>query len=121
MIYCNMVNTIKINDYVSGNKGVTPDEGQPIYDKLMLVFASGDSAVLDFTVIDMATTAFLNVVVGALYKTYTSDELKAMLSFSGISESTAFRIKKVTDNAKSFYNNENTYKESVEKVLNEDY
>ena len=110
---------IRVNDLVSCNKGVTPDEGQPIYDKLIGIFRDGNRAVLDFDGVEMMTTAFLNVVIGNLYRTYTSDDLKGMLSFAHVSDSTAFRIKKVTDNAKAFYKDERKFNESVESVLNE--
>lgn len=110
---------VKVNDYVSCNKGVTPDEGQPIYDRLMRIFKDGNRAVLDFSGVEIATTAFLNVFIGNLYRTYTSDDLKGMLELENVSPSTAFRIKKVTDNAKSFYRDEEKYNESVESVLNE--
>lgn len=110
---------VKVNDYVSCNKGVTPDEGQPIYDRLMGIFNDGNRAVLDFSGVEIATTAFLNVFIGNLYRTYTSDDLKGMLELENVSSSTAFRIKKVTDNAKSFYRDEEKYNESVESVLNE--
>ena len=110
---------VKVNDYVSCNKGVTPDEGQPIYDRLMGIFKDGNRAVLDFSGVEIATTGFLNVFIGNLYRTYTSDDLKGMLELENVSPSTAFRIKKVTDNAKSFYRDEEKYNESVESVLNE--
>ena len=111
--------TIKVNDFVSRNKGVTPDEGQPIYDKLMELFKEGNHAVLDFDGVEITTTAFLNVAVGNLYRTYTSEELKEVLSFAHVSDSTAFKIKEVTNNAKACYSDEARYDSSVNSVLNE--
>ena len=66
----------------------------------------------------MLTTAFLNVVIGDLYKDYSSEKLKSMLVLVNYSEQTAKRLKKVTDNAKLFYKDESTYRKEVEEVLN---
>ena len=89
-----------------------------INNSIIEAFKKGDAVTLDFDGVDMLTTAFLNVVIGDLYKDYSSEELKSMLSLVNYSESTAKRIKKVTDNAKLFYKDENSYNKEVEEVLN---
>lgn len=109
--------TIKLNDYLTLNSGVTPEEGTPVYDKIIEAFKKGKAVTLDFDGVSMLTTAFLNVVIGVLYKDYSSDELKARLELVNYSDQTAKRIKKVTDNAKLFYKDENAYKKDVEEVL----
>ncbi len=111
--------TIKVNDYLTCNKGITPDEGEQIFKELTIAFSKGQKVVLDFVGVEMMTTAFLNVAIGKLYETNTSEELKDKLSFDHLSDATAFRIKKVTDNAKAFYSDENKFNQSVETVLNE--
>lgn len=109
---------IKLNDFITCNKGVTPDEGQPIYEKIVDSFSEGNAVVLDFSEVEMMTTAFLNVVIGNLYKDYTSDQLKSKLSFCNLPQSVAIRIKKVTDNAKLFYSDEEKFNKEVEDVMN---
>ena len=110
--------TIKLNDYLTLNSGVTPEEGLPVYNSIIEAFKKGDTVTLDFEGVDMLTTAFLNVVIGDLYKDYSSEKLKSMLVLVNFSEPTAKRIKKVTDNAKLFYKDENSYNKDVEEVLN---
>lgn len=66
----------------------------------------------------MMTTAFLNVVIGNLYKDYTSEQLKEMITFDNLSQVTAARIKRVTDNAKLFYKDESRFTKVVEDVIN---
>lgn len=109
---------IKLNDYITCNKGVTPSEGEPIYNHIVASLKKGDNVILDFSNVEMMTTAFLNVVIGNLYKDYTSEQLKSMLSFENLSESIAFRIKKVTDNAKLFYSNEDRFNQDIEEAIN---
>lgn len=109
--------SIKLNDYITCKKGVTPDEGEPIYSQIISSFKEGDNVILDFGDVEMMTTAFLNVVIGNLYKDYTSEQLKSMLSFANLTESIAVRIKRVTDNAKLFYSNEEKFNQEIEEAI----
>lgn len=110
---------IKITDHISLNKGITPDEAEPLYEMEMNAFRAGQKVVLDFEGVEMLTTAFLNVIIGNLYKDYTSEELKLKLGLEHLDEATAIRIKKVTTNAKSFYNDEKDYSKVIEEVIHE--
>lgn len=109
---------IKINNFVSLNQGITSEEGQPIYDKIAEALSQKEEVALDFEGVIFLTTAFLNVVIGTLYKDYTSEQLQARLHIVNANDETMARIKKVTDNAKSFYSDEDKYNQEVEEVLN---
>ena len=111
---------IKLNDYLTLNSGVTPEEGTPVYETIIQAFHEGCNVTLDFSDVTMLTTAFLNVVIGDLYKDYTSDDLKTRLVLVNYSDSTANRIKRVTDNAKLFYKDKESFSKDVEDVLNGD-
>lgn len=111
---------IKLNDYLTLNSGVTPEEGTPVYEAIIQAFHEGCNVTLDFADVTMLTTAFLNVVIGDLYKDYTSDDLKTRLILVNYSDSTANRIKRVTDNAKLFYKDKESFSKEVEDVLNGD-
>lgn len=114
-----MNNTIRLDDFISCHKGITPDDGEPIYNVILASLKGGIPVVLDFDGVEMMTTAFLNVVIGNLYKDYTSDKLKTMLSFSNLPAQIAIRIKKVTDNAKLFYKDQENYTKIIDTVINE--
>lgn len=111
--------TIKLDDFLTMHSGVTPDEGKPVYKSIIDAFENGYSVTLDFAGVTLLTTAFLNVVIGDLYENHTSEELKTKLRLVNHSDSTAIRIKKVTDNAKLFYSNKEAYSKGVEGVINE--
>lgn len=109
---------IKLNEFLTLNSGVTPEEGAPVYETIIQAFKENCKVTLDFSDVRMLTTAFLNVVIGDLYKDYTSDDLKSRLHLVNYSSSTADRIKKVTDNAKLFYKDRESFSKDVEDVLN---
>ena len=109
---------IKISDYVTLNQAVTPDEGTKVYDMIVSYISSGNTPVeLDFSDIDIMTTAFLNVAVGSLYKDFTSEELNQFLQLKGLSESHMIRVKQVANNAKAFYADKEDFDKNVEEVL----
>lgn len=109
---------IKINDYISLNKGITSEEGDAIYKGILQALRENIVVTLDFSGVELTTTAFLNVIIGNLYSDYTSEELKEKIKFKDVKDATALRIKKVTDNAKSYYRNQERFAKDVEEVIN---
>lgn len=114
---CNI--NIKLVEQISCNKGITSEEAEPLYSAEIEAFNAGKTITLDFAGVEMITTAFLNVIVGRLYKDYDKEQLKEMLFFEGLTESIARRIKKVTDNAKLFYQDEQSYEKEVKESIDE--
>ncbi len=112
--------TIYISQEVTLNQGVTPDEGKPIYDSIREAFENGEGVTIDFKNITLMTTAFLNVVIGTLYKDYPSDFLRENLKFENLSNEIAARIKKVADTAKAFYANEKGFESHVNSAINDE-
>lgn len=110
---------VTIKDYVSLCQGVTSEEGQPIYNLIIGILKSGDIVELDFDGMTFMTTAFLNVVIGTLYKDFSSEELRNILKLQNVNEETATRIKRVTDNAKAFYADKEGFTAAVEEAMNE--
>ncbi len=109
--------TIKIDGYVSLHQGITSEEGEPIFKLIIEALSKDEEVTLDFDGITFLTTAFLNVVIGALYKDYNSEQLQSKLHIENITEETAARIKKVTTNAKSFYSDEAKFNETVDSSI----
>lgn len=112
------MSTIKVNDFVSLGQGITSEEGAPIFEKISESLSERDDVMLDFEGITFLTTAFLNVVIGKLYKDYTSEQLQTHLHIVNANDATMSRIKRVTANAKSFYCDEDKFNHAVEEALN---
>lgn len=109
--------TIKLSNVVSLGQGVTPEEGMPIRDKILNSIQSGNQITIDFDGMTLITTAFLNVMIGTLYKDYTSDQLKSLLHFINLTDGIAVRIKRVADNAKLFYSNPEAFNRNVDSAI----
>ena len=57
------------------------------------------------------------MVIGTLYKYFISEELKKLLSFENLTDGIALRIKRVTDNAKLFYENPEQFQQNVDSAI----
>lgn len=108
---------ITIADEVTLNQGVTPEEGKPIRERIYANVKEGIPVVLDFAGMKLITTAFLNIVIGTLYKEFRSEDLKKLLSFENLTEGIAMRIKRVADNAKLFYDNPEKFQKDVDSAI----
>lgn len=113
-----MKEIIYIDQRISMHQGITSAEGISIYEEILSKIKDDKLIELDFKDVELMTTAFLNVVIGQLYKEYSSEELKAHLTFANLSKADALRIKKVTDNAKLFYQNQDAFTKQVEEIIN---
>jgi hypothetical protein len=108
---------IVIDKHVTLHQGITSEEGEPIYKMIYESLSKDEDISLDFKDVTFLTTAFLNVVIGTLYKDYTSEQLQKKLHVQNINEEIAARIKKVTTNAKAFYENEAKFNEAVDSSI----
>lgn len=106
-----------IDKHVTLHQGITSEEGEPIYKMIYESLLKDEDVTLDFKDVTFLTTAFLNVIIGALYKHYTSEQLQQKLHVQNINAETAARIKKVTTNAKAFYENEAKFNETVDSSI----
>lgn len=109
--------TIIIDKYVSLHQGITSEEAEPIYKIIFKALSEEENVTLDFMGITFLTTAFLNVMIGALYNDYTSEQLQKRLHITHINEDILIRIKKVTENAKLFYSDQDKYNETIDNSI----
>ncbi len=109
--------TLIINDYVRKKKGITPLEGKPLFDEITINLKRGNKVILDFSGTKLMTTAFLNAVIGNLYKNHTSKQLKRLLDFKTSNELTIQRIKRVINTSKLYFKDEKSFNKTFNKVV----
>lgn len=108
---------ILFDSYLTDHIGSLPEDGNSVYELLVSHFSKGEKVLLDFSGVELLTTACLNKAIGLLYKDFTTEQLRCFLSFTNLDEVTARRIKKVTTFAKVFYSNQDQITKNVEEVL----
>lgn len=100
MVNINIVNTIK------SEFAVSPEDGDIIYSLIKDNLLKNLSMTLDFSDVDIMTTAFLNNAIGKLYKTFDKEQLNQLISMQNVSDSDLVLIKKVIERAKLTFTDE---------------
>lgn len=110
---------LRINDYTTLNNGVSTEEGNKVNEYIKSALSRYDVVCLDFSGVEILTTAFLNGAIGSLYKNFTSEELSRRIKLENIQSDDRPRFKMVTDRAKVFYKDQESFNSAVENVLND--
>ena len=82
---------------------IDSEAGHLVYKKIKHLIQLGYHVNLSFKGVRVNTTCFLNNAIGALYGVLTHDEIKKYLTVKDISGEDLYLLKRVVDNAKSFF------------------
>lgn len=110
--------TLKIVNVINSEYAVSPEDGDIIFKIIQSKIDSKEQVVVDFSGIDIMTTAFLNNAIGKLYNLYEKDKLNKYISMRNISKSDLNLIKKVIERAKIKFNKEDI--SALEKELGDE-
>lgn len=90
----------KIRELIKGDLAVAPEDGDIVFEKLNSAFENKEIVILDFSEIDIFTTAFLNNAIGNLYSIHSSEFLNSYLKIENITRNDLFMLKRVIKRAK---------------------
>jgi len=115
------MNHTKINiiNVVGSSFCIEADDGQEIYNLIIMAFNEKKSVVLSFLNIELLTTAFLNTAIGQLYKDFSEEFIKEHLGVENISPSGKVSLKRVVETAKLYYKDPNSLEQSIKDILGE--
>ncbi|MDY4251678.1 STAS-like domain-containing protein [Clostridium sp.] len=97
---------LKIIDVINSEFAVSPEDGDIIFDLIKEKIDKEEKIIIDFSNIDIMTTAFLNNAVGKLYNIYDKEKLNKYISMKNISKSDLNLVKKVIERAKIKFSKE---------------
>lgn len=94
--------TIRVLD-ICGKYCFLPEEGEALRDEVLKRIAAEEEVFVDFSGIQILTTAFLNMAVGTLYGSLSPEVLEAQFRIQGDCSVDLELIHMVACNAKTFY------------------
>ena len=106
-----------VRDIVGGDSAVSTDSGTLVFKQLQQEFASENTVVLDFSGIELMTTAFLNAAIGQLYSTRLSNQLNRLLKLENVADDDKILFKKVVTRAKEYFSNKSHFEDSANNAL----
>lgn len=102
-----------------GINGITLQDGQKVYDAIHQQLKNKQSVVLDFTDVRILASPFLNAAIGQLLRDVSPEDLTLYLKFVNLPVVTRPILKRVIDNAKEYYSNEDMRQAVNEAVIEE--
>jgi hypothetical protein len=106
-----------VSEIIGGDSAVSSDSGSLVFKQLEEVLAKGSEVVLDFSGIELMTTAFLNAAIGQLYNTHSSDQLNRLLKLENVADDDRILFKKVVTRAKEYFSNKSHFEDSANNAL----
>lgn len=110
---------IRVREVVGDEMCVSSSDGSKLHDRISPLLKEGYKITLSFLNTKTKATAFFNTGFSPLYGEYSQKQLKSMLIIEGLGKRDEARLKRVIDNAISYYANPEEYmqkmKEAIEK------
>lgn len=97
------MNNLKVSDIIDSNFAVATEDGQKIYDHLNQLLSQKLEVLLDFSDIQILTTAFLNAAIGQLYSKFNTQQIQPFLKLINVMEEDRILFKKVIERAKEYF------------------
>lgn len=108
-----------ITDLIGSPLGISPEDGQMIFDKIQPLIKNDQQVVISFDQLELVISLFLNVAIGQLYGTFSEEKIEKLVSFEDISTADQELLDVVKENAKQYFKSPKNYDEAWEAELNE--
>jgi hypothetical protein len=106
-----------IKDIIKGDTAVSTDDGDVVYKEIVAILELGKPVELDFSGINIMTTAFLNAAIGQLYSAFNSEQLNSLLKLVNVAADDRILFKKVIERAKEYFQNKKGFEDSANKAI----
>jgi len=104
---------IKVRDIINSDTALAPSTGDPVHNVIKDALMSKHVVELDFSGIEVMTTAFLNAAIGKLYSEFDSAYLNSYLKIGSIATTDLTLLLKVIKTAKNYFANPDSFNEGV--------
>jgi hypothetical protein len=111
---------IRVLDITGNNLAVSAEDGQIVHDKLAPVLREGQSLRLSFQGVDTVISAFLNAAIGQLYGEFSEEKIRENFSVTDMAKEDLPLLKRVVDNAKTYFRDPERFRKAVEPLVDED-
>jgi len=99
-----------------GERCVTSEDGQHVYEEIHPKLAAGEPVSLDFTGVTVFASPFFNFAIGQLLRDLKPGDLNELLKVEGLLPDGGLVVQRVVKNAKEYYRNPEA-KKAVDEIL----
>lgn len=109
---------IMVKNLIETDLAVSVEDGDILFEKIVLYLNDKKDIVLDFSDLDLITTAFLNNAFGKLYSVFDAETLNEHIKIKNIRKGDYINLKDVRDRA--VHQNKTNFKAALLEELGED-
>lgn len=111
------IQKFNIAELIQSPSALTREQGKIVYNAIISLLNNEEKVVLDFSEIESIITPFLNVSIGKLYESYSSEQLQKLLELANIPSGTSSKFQTVINNAKLYYKDKDNFNKIVKEVI----
>lgn len=111
---------VSVFDIVGGPICVATEDGQKVFEKIKPLLSENYKVVLSFERVETLISTFLNAAIGQLYGSFSEEQLSLLLSVKDIKHEDIELLKRVVENAKSYYSNPQKYNQAWQEESGDD-
>lgn len=108
---------INVKHEINSASALTREQGKIIYDTIVKNINLENYIELDFKDVESIITPFLNVAIGKLYESYSSEELNKFLTIINIPTGKAASFNIVINNAKRYYADNSSFEKTIKDTI----
>ena len=106
-----------VQQIIGEDVAVTTDDGDKLFQVINDLLKQQKIIEIDFSGINLMTTAFLNAAIGQLYNENTSEFLNSQIKLSHVSSDDVILFKKVIERAKEYFADKKNFERSAHKAI----
>lgn len=108
-----------VKEIIETSVAISAKKGELLYNALNQILSTSPKVVVDFDGITDLTTAFLNVGIGHLYKSYSSQELNEKLEIVNLDELDKYLLTQVIERVKMNKTKNAEFEALIREVMND--
>ncbi len=99
---------------------VSAEDGQRLFDKIKPLIEGGHRIEVSFDGIETLISTFLNAAIGQLYGVFSEEKIRESLTVSGLESDDVEVLKRVVENAKSYFKRPKEYDQAWEDEVGDE-
>ncbi|MCY4117667.1 MAG: DUF4325 domain-containing protein [Caldilineaceae bacterium] len=99
---------------------VASDDGQKVFERLVVAFGESRRVALSFLNVTTMTSAFLNAAIGQLYGSFSEEQIRAFLKVEDLDPEDAALLRRVVETAKLYFKDPQRFEKTIQETLEDE-
>jgi len=115
------MNPIKISVFNLVGSGfcVEAKDGDSVFKAISKALQQEQAVEISFQNVEMLTSAFLNTAIGQLYRDFSTEKIRALVTVADMADADIALLRRVIETAKLYYQDPTWLEETVKQIMGE--